>query len=53
MVIQVTKIFHTDKRWNDDDEDDNNDDDDNETQTMRLLTDSPWHISFSSFVVVL
>jgi len=54
MVIQITKIFHTDKRWDDDDDNNNNNDDgDNETQTMSSLTDSSSHISFSSFVVVL
>lgn len=55
MVIQMTKMFHTDKRWDDDndDNDNNDDDDDKETQTICSLTDSSWHISFSSFVVVL
>lgn len=58
MVIQITKIFHTDKRWDDDDDaddddDDDNDNDDNETQTTSSLTGSSWHVSSSSFVVVL
>jgi hypothetical protein len=39
MVIQITKIFHTDTRYDDDDDSDN-DSDDSETQTMNSLTDS-------------